>query len=32
MDLGAYGFLRKPFNSQALLTLLAPETLSGENL
>jgi DNA-binding NtrC family response regulator len=32
MDLGAYGFLRKPFNSQALLTFLARETLSGENL
>jgi DNA-binding NarL/FixJ family response regulator len=32
MDLGAYGFLSKPFNSQALLILLVRELLSGENL
>jgi DNA-binding response OmpR family regulator len=32
MDLGAYGFLSKPFNSHALLTLLARESLSAENL
>jgi DNA-binding NtrC family response regulator len=32
MDLGAYGFWRKPFNSHALLTLLARESLSGDNL
>ena len=32
MDAGAYGFLSKPFNSQALLTLMAGEPLSDENV
>jgi hypothetical protein len=30
MDLGGYGFLRKPFNSQVLLTLMVAELLLME--